>query len=152
MVAYVNQAIPSDHNAIPNAQIMKVPHTLFHELILCCACAMAGIIRCGISVQCFGVSGQRFVQGELGKMETADANIRTEPVHDVQDAPVGAPAEKNSFSVFHYQQVLFVAEIIFRHASVLDHVQTAGAKIHHFRGVMATVYYDSFRNWHVFID
>ena len=44
-------------------------------------------------------------------METADQDIRTEPVGNIHDSPMGAAAEKYFLMVLFQKQILLMAEI-----------------------------------------
>ncbi len=90
---------------------MQPVHIVFHILELLFSGAVACIILSGEFIQIFCIAFQGIAWREFGEMETADQDIRTEPVGNIHDSPMGAAAEKYFLMVLFQKQILLMAEI-----------------------------------------
>ena len=70
-----------------------VPHDGFQIAILLLSSAMAGIVDRIVFQQFLRCISQRILILDLHEMETADENVGTEGLHNLQDPLVGTAAE-----------------------------------------------------------
>ncbi len=108
---------------------MQVWHRFAHECELFGACAVAGVVGCGLGIQKPCGVFQFGAGGEFGEVEAADKVVGLEPGDDVQNTFVGATAEEDAFAVFFNEQVLFMAEVVFRDNAVFYAVQAKAAHV-----------------------
>ena len=108
---------------------MQPAHLPGHELVLRPAGAVAGVKHGAAAVQLPGVAGQRLVQRQAIEMEAAHQDVRPEPVHDVQDPLVGAPADEDPPARLLDQQVVLVPEVLGLEGPALLHRQTKAAQV-----------------------
>ena len=110
-------------------------------IILLKSRAVAGIV--------FAVIGEQFpacviqkcaaflIKIHLHEMEAADQDIRTEPVHDIEDSFMRTAADHDAFSVVRQNKVLLVTEIFRYEFSVFLHLKTERNDLVFWRTVVA---------------
>ena len=103
-----------------------------HEIVLCNACAVAGVVFRIKSVELFGVALQPLVAGQLHEVKAADQHIRMKPFQNIQNALVRAAADQNAAAVFLDQQIVLVAEILGCQPAVFHHIEVAASEVKRF--------------------
>ncbi len=97
---------------------------IFHERILRFSRAVTGIVLRIKTVKKSRVFFKSTVDRQLGKMESADQNIGSEPPCDIEDTSVRTSAEEDTSADLFDQELLLVTEIVGQKFPVLLHCET----------------------------
>ena len=91
---------------------------------------LTGAVACavcrGILGKLPGNAGQLSAVFLFGQVETADEDIRTEVVDDIQDPLMGAAAEEDPFASLDHQHILLMAEVLGNTNSAAQCFQSPG--------------------------
>ena len=100
---------------------------------------MTGKVPCRITVQPFCVGGKSIAGGKLHKVKSAYKYIRPEMLSDIYYSPVRAAGNKYTLTVFFYQKILLMSEILGNEPAAFHYGEPGGAHINYLRDISAVI-------------
>ena len=103
--------------------VQSVSHNFLQVCVLRNTCAMTGIVYCIVGHKLLRNHPQFLfpfsVQTDFHKVEASHQDIRLRPLNNIENSPVGTPAEQNLFAALGYFQILLMTKIL-RDKSILS--------------------------------